>query len=475
MSSDNRLYITDTTLRDGVQSLWGMRCSYHMQEPVMQELGEVGFDSIELPLHCGHLLVSARYFQEDPRELVKMWNDKLSNSTSNVLMAQLGTQVGPHTAVENKTVVRMVYEQFKEWLPKVSEAMYITCTQDEVERVYPYMFPLYRNMGVEPIPYMAVGHGPRHTPEFYADQVGQIAETYKPKRFVIKDVDGLMTPERLRRLYPAMRDAANGIPIELHSHGMNGLNTYNAVVGMELGLRRFTTCVPPLANGSSHVSIYDLVKNAEHMGIPHNIDIEKCKVIEERLRKAGSAFGNPVDNHHLPFDLQCYDHQIPGGVISNTRVQLEELGIPEKLEEVLEEIPRILEDLGYPVMITPFSQFIVTQAALNVELGRWEQCLDACIAFAAGVFGIEEAGVNDMNPDIKDKLLSLPQAKKILEKAAIQLDYMRSEPSEEECKEALGLSPNESRENFVLKYTLNGFEELNKCIPGGPANYKKYL
>jgi oxaloacetate decarboxylase alpha subunit len=246
--------------------------------------------------------------------------------------------------------------------------------------------------------------------------VKHIVETYKPISLCLKDVDGLLVPERMRTLLPAVQAVAGGTPFEFHLHGMNGLNTYNAVVAMEFGVRKFTTCCPPLAYGSSHLSVYDMINNAREMGISHTMDVEKLKVIEERLTKIGKAYGHPVDNHPLPFDLFCYKHQIPGGVISNTKTQLAQLGIPEKLQEILEEIPRILEDMGYPVMITPFSQFIVAQAVLNVQLGRWEQCLDSMIKFAAGIYGIEEAGVPYMNQNLRDKLLSLPRAKKIKEK-----------------------------------------------------------
>jgi oxaloacetate decarboxylase alpha subunit len=170
-----------------------------------------------------------------------------------------------------------------------------------------------------------------------------------------------------------------------------------------------------------------------------------------------------------------YKTQIPGGVISNTRTQLAQLGISDKLQEVLDEVPQVLEDLGHPIMITPFSQFIVTQAVLNVQLGRWEQCLDSCVEFAAGIYGQVESGVAYMDQDIKDKLLSQPSAKGIMKKAEGLLEYINTEPSEAECKKKVGLSPDASLEKFVMMYNFRGDEELNKCTPGGPEFYKKYL
>jgi len=476
MGSDNKLQLVDETLRDGTQSLWGMMMGYHMLEPVVGEIGECGFSTIDIPMNIAHMVICTRFFKEDPRDTFRMMGEKLKNTKSNVIMGGLGASLGVSAQAENKTVVRMFQEQFKDWVPAINQAMLICCTEDEVKNTMPSLFPTWRNMGIEPIPYLAIGHGPRHTEEYYAGQVKEIVEKYQPISLCIKDVDGLLTPERIRKLVPAMQAEADGTPLEFHMHGMNGLNTYNAVVGIELGVNKYTTCVPPLANGSSHMSVYDVVKNAVQMGLEHSIDLEKCKIVEDRLRKIGKAFGHPVDNHHLPFDLTCYQHQIPGGVISNTTTQLEQLGLSDKLQDVLEEIPRILVDLGHPVMITPFSQFIVTQAVLNVQVGRWEECLDSCVEFAAGIYGVEDSGVNYMDQNLKDKLLSLPQAKKIMENADNLIDYINSEPSEAECKKKLGLPPSASREEFVMKYTILSDEEQRVCEQGGnPELYKKYL
>lgn len=475
MSDNNTLQLVDETLRDGTQSLWGMMASYHMMEPVIREIAEAGYYSINLPVHVEQPKVSVRFFKEDPRILYKMFREKVKGTKSNLRIVSMGMALDITATDENKTLIKVVTRQLKEWLPEVNEYELMCCYADQIKNTFPILVPMMREMGIEPIPYMAIGHSPRHTDDFYASQVKHVVEEYKPISICIKDVNGLMTSERLRTLVPAMQQAANGTPLEFHSHGMNGLNTYNFVVAMQLGIRRLTTCCPPLAYGSSHPSVYNVVKNAEELGISHTMDMEKLNIIEERLTKIGKAYGHPVDNHPLPFDLSFYKHQIPGGVISNTRTQLEQLGIPEKMEEVLEEIPRMLEELGHPPMITPHSQFIVTQAVLNVQLGRWEHCIDAIVELAAGLFGYEEAGVPYMDQNLRDKLLSLPQAKKIKERAANYVEYINSEPSVEECKKRFGLSPNASDEDLALAAILKTNDWEKDITPGGPDSYKKYL
>jgi oxaloacetate decarboxylase alpha subunit len=474
-SGNGTLKLVDETLRDGTQSLWGMMMSYHMMEPVIREIDEAGYYSVNLPVHVAQPLISVRFFKEDPRFLFKMFRDKLKNSKTNIITVSMGMALDITGPVENKTLVKMVTRQLKEWLPNINQYELMCGVADEIKNTFPILYPMMRSMGMEPIPYLAIGHSPRHTDEFYASRVKHIVETYKPISVCLKDVDGLLVSERVRTLLTACQNAAGDTPLELHMHGMNGQNTYNAVVAMKMGIRKFTTCCPPLAYGSSHPSVFNIISNAEELGIKHTMNVEKLKVIEERLTKIGKAYGHPVDNHPLPFDLFGYKHQVPGGVISNLTTQLAQLGIPEKLREVLEEIPRILEDMGYPVMITPFSQYIAAQAVLNVQVGRWEQCLDTMVEFAAGIFGVEEPGVPYMNQNIKDKLLSLPPAKKIKERAAHIIEYINSEPSEAECKKRFGLSPNDSDEELVLRVLLHGAEEMKHLTPGGPDAYKKYL
>ncbi|OPY85412.1 MAG: 2-oxoglutarate carboxylase large subunit [Smithella sp. PtaU1.Bin162] len=469
------LKLVDETLRDGTQSLWGMMISYHMFEPVLREISEVGYDQLNLPHHPGQPTVSARFFKEDPRLLYKLWRDKLKDSKTIISTVSMGMSLEVAGPAENKTMVSMYYRQCKEWLPQLQRYMLMCCTEDEIKNTFPVLFPMFRSLGIEPIPYMAIGHSPRHNEEFYTSRVKHIVEKYKPISICIKDVDGLLVAERIRKLVPAMQAAADGTPLEIHMHGMNGEQSYNAVVAMELGIRKITTCIPPLAYGSSHVSVYNVVKNAEQMGIPHNIDLEKVKVIEDRLRRIAKAYGHPVDVQPLPFDLQTYKHQVPGGVISNTTTQLAQLGLQDKLQDVLEEIPLILKELGYPIMITPFSQFIVTQAVLNVQLGRWVQCIDALVEFAAGIYGIEESGVNHMDQNLKDKLLSLPPAKRIQKIADNLVANINSEPSEAECKKRFGLPPDADLETWALRVVMKGDEDLKNVTPGGPESYRKYL
>jgi oxaloacetate decarboxylase alpha subunit len=475
MAKNDVLKIHDETLRDGTQSLWGMMMGHFMWQPVMKELGEAGFHSIDLPSNIASPQVSVRFFKEDPRISFRMLSEELGDTPSKIWVHP--SQGAMHNIVggySNKTMHRLGCEVFKKITPQWNEAIFTCCAQDEVKNQFPVLFPIWREYGVEPIPFLSIGHSPRHNDEFYANALKEI-DKYKPETVCIKDVDGLLTPERLRTLIPTFQQNCGEAEIMTHYHGMNGLNTYNTVVSMELGIRKITTCNPPLAYDSSHVSVFDTIKNAEEMGISHNMDLAKLESITDKLTRIGKAYGHPVDNHPIPFDLFTYKHQIPGGVISNTRTQLAQLGHADKLRAVLEEIPVMLKEMGYPIMITPFSQFIAAQAALNVISGeRWGQILDDIVGFACGINGWEEAGVPYMDQNLRDKIMSLPQAKKIQNKAAEQIEELNSEPPLSKIKASYNLS-SASDEDFFFIFVLHGDQELKKVTPGGPDTYKRWI
>jgi oxaloacetate decarboxylase alpha subunit len=157
--------------------------------------------------------------------------------------------------------------------------------------------------------------------------------------------------------------------------------------------------------------------------------------------------GAPIEYEH-----RQYVHQVPGGVISNLKHQLSEMRMLERLPEVLEESVRVRRDLGYPIMITPHSQFMVTQSAINVATGeRYKHVIDELILFAQGVFG-EDSGYLQMDPNLRDRLLGTPRAN--------ELRALRERPvTLREIRDKLG-GAGVSDEEFLLRYIMKGEEEI---------------
>jgi oxaloacetate decarboxylase alpha subunit len=151
-----------------------------------------------------------------------------------------------------------------------------------------------------------------------------------------------------------------------------------------------------------------VIKNLHALGYTPIINEKEIKLVEEHFSAVAEREGFPV-GRPFAYDESQYLHQVPGGVISNLRHQLRLLGKEDRLQATLEESARVRADFGYPIMVTPLSQFVVSQAAINAMLGeRYREVTDQVIQYALGLWGKEAPGLID--PDVKDKILSRSRA-----------------------------------------------------------------
>ena len=161
---------------------------------------------------------------------------------------------------------------------------------------------------------------PKHSDEYFAERTRQAA-SLKPYRLCLKDPGGLLTPERMQTLVPIIFQNANGIPVELHTHCTTGLGPLCCLEGMKLGIRSINTALPPLADDSSNPSLFNVAKNARALGYATDIDEEVLKPVSQHFtaiaKREGFTVGAPVE-----YDFSQYQHQVPGGMLSNLRHQL---------------------------------------------------------------------------------------------------------------------------------------------------------
>jgi oxaloacetate decarboxylase alpha subunit len=467
--NDKMVTFHDTTFRDGPQSLWAMRMTSGMIDAVVSEMDQAGFSSIETGISMGTWIYWVRIQREDPVPAMQLFEKRLQE-TPIMLAASLGMKIHPFLPACPVPLVKYFVETMANYYKgKWRKTVLISNTCDELKHDYPKIVPLYKEAGIDVIPYVAYTVSPRHTDEYYADHIEKLHQ-FKPAGICLKDVGGLLTVERAKTLIPTFLKASKELPVEIHSHGMTGNNEAVFVEAMKLGVRKFQTCVPPLSNGSSHPNIFNVIHNAKVLGLETNINEEPLRVVEQRLTAIAKHEGLPIGNPVL-YDEQVYQHKVPGGVIPNLIAQLEQLGISHKLDEVLEETSRITADLGYPIMITPHSQFIVSQAAVNVAAGeRWGDILDCMIEFALGIYGVEDAGVPYMDPNIKDILLSHPNAKTIAEKWARDQEESEKDVSVKDIKARYGME-NASDEDFWMNFYQLGDEIKEVRAAGPPKTY----
>ena len=315
--------------------------------------------------------------------------------------------------------------------------------------------------GLETILNLIFSISPKHTDEYYAQKAREAA-ALKVFRICLKDPGGLLTPDRTRRLVPIVLRNSGGIPVEFHTHCNTGLGPLCCVEAIESGIKIVNTAIPPLANGSSNPSLFNVAANARAIGHTPNINEQPLNRIADHFTSIAKREALPV-GAPVEYDAYHFIHQVPGGMISNFRHQLSKLGMEEQLGEVLEETGRVRTEFGYPIMVTPYSQFVGVQAAMNVILGeRYKEVTDEAIQYALGLWGEEEAASMDLN--VRDKILDRPRARELAKSET-------TEPSLKDVRKKLG-GRGVSDDDLLLRF-FAGTEEVAAMRAAGPP--KSYI
>ncbi len=367
----------DVTLRDGHQCLWSTRMTTAMMTPILGAIDRVGYQYINI-LGGAVFDVCVRYLQEDPYERVKL------------LCRHLKTPCDALTRGQSL----YTFELFPDDIVALN-SMVLAKHGIQVLTVYD---ALNDNRNIESS--VASGHAagmkvnammtytfsPVHTDAYYVERTRELV-ALGADFISIKDPTGLLTPERGRTLFPAVVRAAGGIPLQLHSHCQSGLSPQVYAVAIESGFNLGHTASEPLANGASLPATEEINDIARRMGVATSIDTQALQEVSGYFDWIAEREGKPRGKK-VEYDAALYEHQVPGGMISNLRSQLQVMHMEHRLPEILEEAPQVRKDLGYPIVVSPFAQYIVTQAVLNVVQGeRYKTVPDEIRKYAMGYYG----------------------------------------------------------------------------------------
>jgi len=446
----SELKFVDTTLRDGDQSLWSYRLKTGMILPVASLLDQAGFEAIDVEAFAPFKL-RVRQHREEPWERIRLLTKKMTRTPLAVMggVGIGGFGVAPLVLAKLRTEVLAA---------KGIKRVHLMQASNDMTFRIPEIIGFSRAVGVEVVLALTFSESPKHTDEYYAQKTRE-AVTLKPDRIYLKDPSGLLTPERIRTLVPAIQANLNGLKLELHSHCTTGLAPLCYLEAIKLGIRTLHTAIPPLANGPAQPSIFNVARNARLLGYSPRMDEQTIRVVSRHFELLAKAEGLPLGTP-LEYDYSQYLHQIPGGVISNLKRQLTEIGMQDRFNDILKEAIEVRRDLGYPIMVTPFSQHVVTQAALNVILAeRYKEVADEVIKYATGYFGEEAA--SGVLPSVRDRILDRPRAGELSR-------GNRYEPSLEELKRQLG-EPGIPDDELLLRYIMGGREELKALRPATPV------
>ena len=394
------LHFVDTTLRDGNTSLWAGALRTDMILPIIDQFDRAGYQAMEI-LDVAFFKKMVRDLKDDPWERVRRVSAACPATPLRVITSRHLTFEYSAPEIDRLFVERLAANGVRQ--VRISDP---SNTSANWERLVVNA----DRAGLDSIINLIYSIAPIYTDDYYR-KLARAAALLRPTRICLKDPGGLLTPERTRTLAPAVLAEAGPIPVEFHTHCNTGLGPLCVLEAIKQGFSIVNTATPPLANASSNPSVFNVAQNARELGFEPSINLDAITQISEHLmrvaRRDGLAIGAPLE-----YTESHYAHQVPGGMISNFRHQLAQAGMLERLPEVIEEVKRVRSDLGYPIMVTPYSQFVGVQAVFNVMLGeRYKEVSDQILQYALGIWGSAERDAVD--PNVRDRIVSRPRAREV--------------------------------------------------------------
>ncbi len=386
------LRITDTTLRDGHQSLWATRMRTSDIIDILDTIDNVGYYSLEV-WGGATFDVSLRYLYEDPWERLRLIKSKAKNTPLQMLLR--GQNIVGYKNYPDDLVERFVMAAHDNGIDifRVFDAL-------NDSRNLEAAIKAIRKSGAHAQGTLSYTISPVHTIEKYVkDAKEQVAMGIDS--LCIKDMAGLLSPTMSKDLVSALKKELN-IPIQIHCHSTSGM-AYSAYLdGVKAGAGAVDCAISALAGYSSQPPVETMIAMFDETEYEVNLDIEA-------IRKVNKYFTDLTPRRCKPrgfepvIDSEILVHQIPGGMISNFRSQLEQQGAIEKLSEALEEVSKVRKDLGYPPLVTPTSQIVGTQAVMNVLTGeRYKMVPTEVKNYVKGMYGRPPAPID---PKLVKKIL----------------------------------------------------------------------
>ncbi|MGO9960070.1 MAG: biotin carboxyl carrier protein [Solirubrobacteraceae bacterium] len=407
----------DTTTRDGNQSLWS---ATGLTTPdvlaIAPTMDRVGYHALDFTSST-HMAVSVRFHREDPWERIRLMSAAMPRTPLGIITT--GMRFISWVPAD-EDVIRLAFRLVAR---NGIRRFQIADPSNDPERLK-RLAAVARSEGAEEVVIgLTYSISDVHTHRYYAERAAAMSGCREMDRLYLKDPGGLLTVDAVRELAPAFIAAAGGRVAELHSHCTIGLAPQVYVEGAVAGFGVVHTASGPLSRGTSQPEAISVARNLQAAGYSHALDLESQGAVSAHFHELARAKGLPAGTPQ-EFDLAYYRHQLPGGMVSTTRRMLDEVRRPELFERVLEEVTRVRAEMGHPIIVTPVSQFIASQAARNVIDGeRWVNVSDETVRYFLGHYGEPPAPVD---PGVAERVLARPQATRLGELRPLSLEGARA-------------------------------------------------
>jgi oxaloacetate decarboxylase alpha subunit len=398
------LQIVETSLRDGNQCLWGaLGIDTARTLTIAPAMERAGYRAIDFTTST-HMGVAVRYKREDPWERIRGMAEICTETPLQFLSTGFRfiaweTASPEFMELAFRTLATNGIRRFALADPNNDAASNV-----EVAKL------VKRAGGEQVIGALVFSLSPIHDDAHYAQAARTMAASPDIGALYIKDPGGLLSAKRAATLIPAILAEIGDKPLELHNHCTTGLAEPACLEAADLGVAALQCASGGAADGTSNPPITRMISNLKAMGHTVDIDEDAAREVAEYFTALAEAEGLPT-GRPMHFDAAYLRHQLPGGMVGTMRRHLADHGVPELEGAVIEEMGRVREELGWPIVMTPFAQMLQTQAVLNVTgAERYGVIPDEIIRYALGRFGRPNVPIAD---EVMDRIMANPRTKEL--------------------------------------------------------------
>lgn len=386
-----RVGITDTTLRDGHQSLLATRMKFEDMEPILKTLDEIGFHSLEV-WGGATFDTCMRFLSEDPWERLDKIKSSLKNTKIQMLLRGQNLVGYRHYADD------VVEEFIKKAAAHGMDIFRVFDALNDVRNMGKAI-EVAKKEGAHVQAAFSYTLSPVHNLEYYMTMARKLVNLGVDS-LCIKDMAGILKPFDAMELITELKREFE-LPIQIHAHYTSGMASMTYLKAIEAGADVIDTAISSLALGTSQPATETMVASLQDTPYDTGINLQALSEVANYFKEVRKKY-QEFDVYSGTVDTKVLLYQIPGGMLSNFISQLQQQDAEDRLPEVLEEVPRVRADLGYPPLVTPSSQIVGSQALLNVLLGRYKMVTTEVRSYLKGMYGTTPGPVNE---EIRKKIL----------------------------------------------------------------------
>ena len=383
-----KVKITETSLRDGHQSLMATRMTTAEMVPIIKTMDKVGYYAMEV---WGGATYDAeiRFLNEDPWERLREIRKRVKNTKLQMLLRGQNLLGYRHYADD-------IVEKFVEL--SIKNGIDIIRTFDALNDIRNVKKVVESTKKYGGHSQLAICYtiSPVHTIEYYKKLAFEM-QNMGADSIAIKDMSGILLPNVAYKLVSELKSILN-IPLELHTHSTAGMAGMSVLKAIEAGVDIIDTAISPFGGGTSQPPTESIVRALQGTEYDTGLNLELLKEVEEYFKPIRKKY---IDNgilnpKALEIEPNIVEYQLPGGMLSNLLSQLKAQNAQDKYEDVLREIPKVRKDLGYPPLVTPMSQMVGTQAVFNVLTGNRYKIIPKEIKdYVKGMYGKSPVPISD--------------------------------------------------------------------------------